>query len=254
MAFAPSPDVFSDDDMLSHLTTKVNHRAFLSPGHSQWNRHSSAHQIEKTVVLAYRAVITSWRRMLSVSDVDKDLVVAGISWRIQPGPLVLGRPVLHYPPGIARRGALQPEPVEDRIFIDISGRSRPSHWRSGTLWAGPVGSKSRQPGWLIGDEEVRCSQCTVIAGCWIVPTIPDVDIDCIGSSIVGETGPGPLVFGRPVLHYLPGVACGGSLQPESVLQFISIGICSHCCPYNWRTCSLRSWVYPASGSSESAAD
>ena len=217
-------EIFSDRRYAEPFDCKGQLPGLLSPGHSQWN-HSSAHQIEKTVVLAYRAVVTSWRRVLSVSDVDEDRVVACIRWRTQPRPLVLGRPVLHYTPGIARRGALQPEPIEDRIFIDISGRSRPSHWRSGTLWAGPVGSKSCQPGWLIGDEDVRCSQCTVITGCWIMPTIPDVDIDCIGSSIVGETGPGPLVFSRPVLHYLPGVCCGGSLQPESVLQSISIRIC-----------------------------
>jgi len=52
-------------------------------------------------------------------------------------------------------------------------------------------------------------------------TVPDEDIDGVGASIVGETGPDPLVPGRPVLHYHPGVACGGALQPESVEQSIS---------------------------------
>lgn len=70
--------------------------------------------------------------MLPISGVDKNLVVAGISWSIQPGPLVIERPVLHYPPGIARGGAFQPEPIEYRVSIRISGSSLSSHYRSGT--------------------------------------------------------------------------------------------------------------------------
>ena len=85
-------------------------------------------------------------------------------------------------------------------------------------------------------------------------TIPDVDIDGIGSSVVGETGPDPLVPGRPVLHYLPGVACGGALQPESVVQSISIWIRCRCRPLYWRSCVSASWAYPTSGRSEWAAD
>ena len=81
--------------------------------------------------------------MLTISDVDKYLVVAGISWSIQPGPLVIGRPVLHYPPGVASRGAFQPEPVEYRVSIYIRGRSLPSHYPAGTRWGGPVGSEGR---------------------------------------------------------------------------------------------------------------
>ena len=69
--------------------------------------------------------------------------------------------------------------------------------------------------------------------------VPGIDIDRVGSCVASRARPGPLIFGGPVLHRLPGVLGRRSLQPELVVDRLSVRIGGHSRPFYSRACRLR---------------